>query len=184
MFSLICARINSWVNNGGAGDLRRNRGRYDVIVMSKIALVICRPHAKASFSWKFSNVSVATQKKQRMHGLKGWEYRVHSCAEVVNTIFSQQKFKQFRMNSILDQLGPLLITKINFNPSMEKLIYAQLSVKWNCLSIPNFNGCTVEVREWISNFHPKLYHGWNYLFMVEIKLIHVGKSPHCWLIFV
>ena len=33
MFSLICARINGWVNNGEAGDLRRNRAHYDVIVM-------------------------------------------------------------------------------------------------------------------------------------------------------
>ena len=34
MFSLICARINGWVNNGGAGDLRRYRAHYDVIVMN------------------------------------------------------------------------------------------------------------------------------------------------------
>ena len=33
MFSLICVRINGWVNNGEAGDLRRYRGHYDVIVM-------------------------------------------------------------------------------------------------------------------------------------------------------
>ena len=33
MFSLICARINGWVNNGEAGDLRRHRAHYDVIVM-------------------------------------------------------------------------------------------------------------------------------------------------------
>ena len=33
MFSLICARINDWVNNREAGDLRRYRGHYDVIVM-------------------------------------------------------------------------------------------------------------------------------------------------------
>ena len=33
VFSLICARINDWVNNGEAGDLRRNRVHYDVIVM-------------------------------------------------------------------------------------------------------------------------------------------------------
>ena len=33
MFSLICAWINDWVNNGEAGDLRRNRAHYDVIVM-------------------------------------------------------------------------------------------------------------------------------------------------------
>ena len=33
MFSLICARINGWVNNGEAGDLRRYRVHCDVIVM-------------------------------------------------------------------------------------------------------------------------------------------------------
>ena len=33
MFSLICARINGWVNNSGACDLRRRRAHYDVIVM-------------------------------------------------------------------------------------------------------------------------------------------------------
>ena len=33
MFSLICAWINRWVNNGEAGDLRRYRTHYDVIVM-------------------------------------------------------------------------------------------------------------------------------------------------------
>ena len=32
-FSLICARINDWVNNREAGELRRHRGHYDVIVM-------------------------------------------------------------------------------------------------------------------------------------------------------
>ena len=31
----ICVRINGWVNNGEAGDLRRHRAHYDVIVMSK-----------------------------------------------------------------------------------------------------------------------------------------------------
>ena len=33
MFSLMCARINSWVNNREAGDLRRYRHHYDVILM-------------------------------------------------------------------------------------------------------------------------------------------------------
>ena len=32
-FSLICARMNCWVNNREAGDLRRHRAHYDVIVM-------------------------------------------------------------------------------------------------------------------------------------------------------
>ena len=33
MFSLICTRINVWVNNGDAADLRRHRDHYGVIVM-------------------------------------------------------------------------------------------------------------------------------------------------------
>ena len=34
MFSLICAWINAWVNNRKAGDSRRHRPHYDVIVMA------------------------------------------------------------------------------------------------------------------------------------------------------
>ena len=33
MFCLICTRINGSVNNGEAGNLRRHRAHYDVIVM-------------------------------------------------------------------------------------------------------------------------------------------------------
>ena len=33
MFSLICAWINGWVNNGEAGDLRCHRAHYDDTVM-------------------------------------------------------------------------------------------------------------------------------------------------------
>ena len=34
MFSLICTWINHWVNNGEAGDFRRYRTHYDIIVMN------------------------------------------------------------------------------------------------------------------------------------------------------
>ena len=33
MFSLICAWINSWVNNRDSSDLRHHRAHYDIIVM-------------------------------------------------------------------------------------------------------------------------------------------------------
>ena len=36
MFSLICVWINGWVNNHAAGDSRRYRAHYDVIVMKKM----------------------------------------------------------------------------------------------------------------------------------------------------
>ena len=38
MFSLICVWINGWVNNREAGDLRRHRAHYDVIVM---VVILC-----------------------------------------------------------------------------------------------------------------------------------------------
>ena len=34
MFSLICAWINGWINNRGAGDLRRHRAHYYAIAMT------------------------------------------------------------------------------------------------------------------------------------------------------
>ena len=34
MFSLMCTWINRWINNREAGDLRRHRTHYDVIVMT------------------------------------------------------------------------------------------------------------------------------------------------------
>ena len=37
MYSLICVWINGWVNNREAGDLRRYRGHYDVIVMTGLS---------------------------------------------------------------------------------------------------------------------------------------------------
>ena len=47
MFSLICARINDLVNNRKAGDLRRNRGHYDVNVMS-IEASTSLPHCQGN----------------------------------------------------------------------------------------------------------------------------------------
>ena len=50
IFSLICARINSWVNNGEDGDLRRHRGHYDVIVMTYF-ITLAKPTLKWEQGW-------------------------------------------------------------------------------------------------------------------------------------
>ena len=39
MFTLICARINGWVNTRESGDLRRYRPHYDVIVMDYTTVI-------------------------------------------------------------------------------------------------------------------------------------------------
>ena len=40
VFSLICAWINGWVNNGEAADLRRHRAHYDVTLMTVVHLLL------------------------------------------------------------------------------------------------------------------------------------------------
>ena len=43
ILSLICAWINSWVNNREAGDFRRYRAHYDVIVMWSLFHLVTEP---------------------------------------------------------------------------------------------------------------------------------------------
>ena len=67
MFSLICVWINGWVNNREAGDLRRYRAHYDVIVIitheiswifaaAGLRVKTCSPHpgisASSSLWWR------------------------------------------------------------------------------------------------------------------------------------
>ena len=48
IFSLICVWINDWVNNREAGDLRRYRAHYDVIVILRVSPCgPCRLHLTA-----------------------------------------------------------------------------------------------------------------------------------------
>ena len=60
MFSLIYAWINDWVNNREAGDLRRHRGHYDVIVMchTRPCMFIVRRAgllwSQQDFEWRWS----------------------------------------------------------------------------------------------------------------------------------
>ena len=53
-------------------------------------------------------------------------------------------------------------------------------MEWNkrYLSIPKLQGATVEVVEWMSNFHAALFSACNYLPVLGLKLIHVCKMGH------
>ena len=51
MFSLICAWINGWVNNGEDGDLKRHRAHYEVSVMIEVIcdsseVTMCNVHPR------------------------------------------------------------------------------------------------------------------------------------------
>ena len=56
--SFICARINGWVNNGEAGDLRCYRVHYDVTVMECLPYPIPHPHINWLVGWTASGTSV------------------------------------------------------------------------------------------------------------------------------
>ena len=62
MFSLICARMNGWANNGDAGDLKRHLAHYDVIVMDQCKYhgCWCPNHCVAT-----SSVTVLSRLKDR-----------------------------------------------------------------------------------------------------------------------
>ena len=59
---LICVWINGWVNNREAGDLRRYRVHYDVILMVWIDCALASPYSDATIKSQFctSNDSWAT----------------------------------------------------------------------------------------------------------------------------
>ena len=59
MFSLICVWIKGWVNNREAGDLRRHRAQYDVIVMTQFA-VFCRGFDAFDFTYVLHIHSIGT----------------------------------------------------------------------------------------------------------------------------
>ena len=67
MFSLICARINGWVNNGEADDLRRHRAHYDVSVMSVRS---CSIHLRA-ISQEMLLTSIISMRKLLIQDYRG-----------------------------------------------------------------------------------------------------------------
>ena len=56
MFSLICAWINGWLNNGDAVDLRRHRDHYDVTVMIWVGTFTCTPFLPIPYETKQARV--------------------------------------------------------------------------------------------------------------------------------
>ena len=69
MFSLICACINGWVNNGEAGDLRRHRAHNVVIVMCWYYTV---PYIYVNIDW------------YTICGMQAASYGLHLCCSWVS----------------------------------------------------------------------------------------------------
>ena len=58
MFSLICVWIDGWINNREAGDLRRYRAHYDVIVMRRGNIAWCANEENKSMSIVYAHLDV------------------------------------------------------------------------------------------------------------------------------
>ena len=74
MLSLICVWINGWVNNREAGDLRRHRCHYDVIVMDRYVHPICIKHESIQrktqnfYSHRVCQMHIINTLRPRQHG--------------------------------------------------------------------------------------------------------------------
>ena len=70
---------------------------------------------------------------------------------------------------------PILLTWINFNRSMDKESHPLYNMGKITYPYLNFNFCTVDVKEWISNFIPHLTGSYGCLPMLGLKLNRVSK---------
>ena len=86
MFSLICAWMNYWVNNGEAGDLRRHRAHYDVTVMFAKHIVLSTGTMTSSCVCVFSVYGECCHAILNIY----WEldyYLAANCKYINHTIF-------------------------------------------------------------------------------------------------
>ena len=94
MFTLICARINGWVNSREAGDLRCHRAHYDVIVMN---VCTCR----------LSHISQI--KLQWRHNEHGWVSNHRRIDYLLNRWFRQRskKISKLRVTGLCEGNSPV-----------------------------------------------------------------------------
>ena len=71
MFSLICAFINDWVNNHGAGDLRRLRPHQDINVMVTVYTVAIAIMI-SPVAWNVTYITLITPNMKYVSFCSGW----------------------------------------------------------------------------------------------------------------
>ena len=92
-FCLICVWINGWVNNREAGDLRRYRGHYDVIVMF---LRLQKHHIPMALAHPLHPIKSRSRNKRRhlwvgwyVSSWQPWFWPVHSIYYIHTTYYSR-----------------------------------------------------------------------------------------------
>ena len=81
LFSLICTRINGWVNNSEAGDLRRHRAHYDVTEMCQWKLLQLRLGELKGSHWATSPGCLFVNVR---NGMPERQFSLYNCIEIGN----------------------------------------------------------------------------------------------------
>ena len=102
------------------------------------------------------------------------------CAVINHTIESHYNMVQYHTILFIMALretkqGPLSLTWIKFNHSLNKQSHTQYSVRWNYLFIPKLQWLHHWSLVMDNQFHPTLYNGSNYLSMLGLKFINVSN---------
>ena len=100
-----------------------------------------------------------------------------SSVDTLNWVSSKSLYMMTSSNRniirITGPLWPLLLTRINYNPSMDKWLHQLWSVAWNYLSILEFQWCS----RWSLGMDktPHTLMGCDDLSIMGLKIIHVSK---------
>ena len=134
MFSLICVWINGWVNNRGAGDLRRHLGHYDVIVMCEFLMGCSLSFPKLihvcagthhfdwyRMIWPTLNKERAIQtSNEDDFSLKDWKFKLseENCTITLFYMYLKMLWNRFVQNCSLNKVSNkdgCIYIKTNFN---------------------------------------------------------------------
>ena len=154
-FTLICARINGWINNREAGDLRRRCTHYDAIVMCKGNPMVAS-HGRTHSSALLIVISIATVSSSVSLWYLSVALRCSWCQS--RLCLKQSKFKRIHMSwcygSWTDGLFNMQIQGITV------VVYCVFfatdwslrpnSLSWYCLGGPG--GWQVKRLEWLENW--------------------------------
>ena len=92
MFSLICVWINGWINNREAGDLRRYRHHYDVIVMliRNVSMALFKTGVVSPWLTQWIYGSFALSHRDDINSLRPRPNRRHFADDIFKCIFENE----------------------------------------------------------------------------------------------
>ena len=151
MFSLTWAWTNSWANNGDAGDLRRHRAHYDVIVMG---MLLCGRQEPIHFAYSII-------------------FMLIQCGTVITrSIFSQNSQKTPHSSTVRSGYGVSFVDPASdwYSASVPVIIYV---IHYNIG--PRYNGTRLwqgdDTMNWSSsNISP-------YFDQVWVEVVHCELMP-------